>query len=193
MNLAAVALFDIRKLGDSSKRSSNESEIRARFQAVYLGHSTLLCRVLGRYKFFVHAEDTGITPHLLLDGLWEIWVTEFVVRNIASGAKTIDLGSNYGYYTVLMGHLGGRDGHVTSIEPNPSILPFLERNVLVNKLRANVTIDRRAISDKSGEDVNFFCPNAEPKNAKIVSAQTAEQGSHFDGKFVKVNTLELDD
>lgn len=193
MDLAPVSLFDIRKLFDPAKRAANEAEIRARAQAVYLGRDTLLCRVLGRYKFFVHGGDTGIAPHLLLDGIWEIWITEFVARNIVAGAKTIDLGANYGYYTVLMGHLGGKAGHVTAIEPNPTILPYLERNVLVNKLRALVKIDRRAVSDKSGEEVHFYCPNAEPKNAKMIDAETAALMAEKEGKTVMVKTLALDD
>jgi FkbM family methyltransferase len=141
----------------------------------------------------VHGGDTGIAPHLLLDGVWEIWMTEFVARNITPGANVMDIGANYGYYTVLMGHLGGKDGKVISVEPNPSILPFLEKNILVNKLRSKVIIDRRAVSEKSGDDVNFYCPNAEPKNAKIVSAEVAARLPKAGGNLVKVKSIALDD
>lgn len=180
-------------LGDPAKRSLNEAKIRARTKSVYLGQNILLCRILGRYKFYVHGEDTGIAPHLLLDGIWEVWITEFIIRNIKIGAKTMDLGANYGYYSILMGSLSGKTGQVLSIEPNPAILPFLERNILVNKLREVVKIDRRAISDESNSDVHFYCPRFEPKNAKMVTAETAERLIKKEGSLVKVRTLALDD
>lgn len=181
------------QIGNSANRTVNEAGFSARTNPVYLGNDTLICRILGRYKFFVHGSDTGIAPHLLLDGVWEIWITEFVARNIAPGSKCIDIGANYGYYTVLMGSLTGKTGYVTAIEPNPAMTPFLERNILVNKLRAFVKIDSRAISDESEKHVHFYCPKSEPKNAKIVDNEVAKILNARGENIVKVKTLALND
>jgi FkbM family methyltransferase len=194
-NIAGEDLLSIGGgLSDPINRKVNEENIRARTKAVYLGNSIVLCKILGRYKFYVHGEDIGIAPHLILDGLWEVWTSEFVVRNIMTGSKTIDLGANYGYYTILMASLSGKSGQVYSVEPNPSILPFLEKNIHINKLNSLVKIDRRAISDKSGMHVDFYCPNSTPQNSKIVDAETAKKiFKQKNGKLVKVETIALDD
>ena len=34
--------------------------------------------VLGRYKFYVDTRDSGFGANVLLDGYWEIWLTQFL-------------------------------------------------------------------------------------------------------------------
>jgi hypothetical protein len=91
-------------------RRQVEALIRDRTQTVPLPDGSVLCRTLGRFKMFTDAADGGIAPHLLLDGYWEYWVTEFLCRNVARGETAYDIGAIYGYYTAVLGGPGGPGG-----------------------------------------------------------------------------------
>jgi hypothetical protein len=56
----------------SGDRFMLEHACRAQVQPVYLGGYTALCRILGRYKFYVDTRDEGFGSNVLLDGFWEM-------------------------------------------------------------------------------------------------------------------------
>ncbi|WP_204307571.1 hypothetical protein, partial [Enterobacter hormaechei] len=70
-------------------RTENEAAIRSLCTNAYLGDGRALVRVLGRYKMFVDTRDVDIGAHLLLDGFWEMWVTELLPQLIRPGAVCI--------------------------------------------------------------------------------------------------------
>ncbi len=82
--------------------------MRALCESAYLGDETALCRVLGRYKMFVDTSDNSLSPHLMLDGYWEMWLTEALARAIRPGMTVVDVGANLGYFTPDNGGSGGR-------------------------------------------------------------------------------------
>ena len=104
-----------------------EARCRALTNPVYLGDHTAICRLLGYYKFYVDTTDTGFSSHVLLEGCWEMWLTIFFARNLKPGMTVVDVGANFGYYTLLFGALVGEKGHVYAIEPNPNVVPKLRR------------------------------------------------------------------
>lgn len=80
----------------------------------------VVCRVLGKYIMMVAARDYAITPHLVLDGIWEPWITMAIARHVRPGMRCMDVGACYGYYAVLMADLvgkGGKGGYVEAWEP----------------------------------------------------------------------------
>ena len=101
--------LDIEEFAGRSKRAL-EALCRARAQPVYLGGNEALCRILGRYKLYVDTRDKGLCAHLLLDGYWEMGLTMHIARHVRAGMTAIDVGANFGYYTVLLGALVGEDG-----------------------------------------------------------------------------------
>lgn len=159
------AIFD---LGDLTHRprSQNEARIRGECSAVRLDDS-VLCRVLGRYKMYVDFRDYGLAPHLMMDGYWEMPVTEAITRFVGSGMSVIDAGANHGYFTVLMADLVGSTGHVFAAEPNPRMMNLLEKSVKVNGLNSRVTSVTEALSSESGHSITLHVPEDFPQNASI--------------------------
>ena len=127
-------LFDIWKLVQQPKieRAQNEAAIRGLCRNAYLGDHTSLCRVLGRYKMFVDTRDIGIASHLLLDGFWEMWVTEEMLRHVRQGMTVLDIGANLGYFSLLLADLTGPRGRVIAFEPNPLMSSLARRSIEVN-------------------------------------------------------------
>lgn len=137
----------LEELQRGGNRREVEALIRDRTHTVPLPDGSILCRVLGRFKMFVDAADAGIAPHLLLDGYWQYWVTEFISRNVARGEIAYDVGAIYGYYTLLFADLVGPDGRVVALEANPWLHGLLGRNIWLNGLGAVATAHRLAAAE----------------------------------------------
>jgi FkbM family methyltransferase len=143
-------------------RAHNLDRIRSLCRNAYLGGSDSLIRALGQYKMYVDTSDQGISCHLLLDGYWEIWVTEAIVSLIRPGMVVADVGANLGYFTMIMADLVGPTGRVHAFEPNPAMLRHLNRNVFVNGFASRTRVHDMALSDTDGAAVAFMIPQAFP-------------------------------
>lgn len=144
-----------------------QAAVRARCQAVTLDQHTVLCRVLGKYKFLADSRDLGLAPHLILDGYWEMWCTEFMLRCIRRGQVAWDVGANLGYYAVLMADLVGPGGQVLALEPNPRLALLCERTLSLNGFRTNATVKRLAASDRVAT-LRFHAAMSDPKNGHLL-------------------------
>lgn len=187
------SVFDIGELRFTRLREENVRNIRKRSRAVFLGEDLVLCRALGRYKMYVAASDVGFGAHLVLDGFWEFPITEFMTRNVQTGMTVLDLGANFGYYTLIMADLVGPNGHVHSFEPNPTALDRLMRSVEINGYASRVFVDSRALSRRSGDTLIFRIPDREPKNGGIVQSVEDIPGvSHISVETVALNDLAIE-
>jgi FkbM family methyltransferase len=152
----------------ADKRWDNVAELRHRASAVPMGNGMILCRMLGKYRQYVSENDIGFSPYVILDGFFEYSITEFIARNVTPGMTVMDLGANYGYYTILMADLVGDTGKVCAFEPNPAAVTAMDRSLRVNNYRHRVSIDCRAIWNCSNEHVTFHVPEIAATNARIV-------------------------
>src|SRR3984893_1132118 len=111
--------LDDLQLSALAKRTEAEAEkeIGARARAVYLGDHLTLARVLGQSKMLLPTTDVGFASHVMLDGFWELCLALFSSRLVTPGMTGVDVGANFGYYTLLFGHAVGPSGHVIAIEP----------------------------------------------------------------------------
>jgi FkbM family methyltransferase len=141
--------------------------IRSNCVTAYLGENVALCRVLGRHKMFVDTRDIGLSTHLMLDGYWEMWLTEMMARVIKPGMTVGDVGANLGYFTLLMAELVGPEGRVHAFEPNPAVANLLARSTDINGFRDRVTLHTDPLGDVDGAPVFLAVPPGEPKNAHI--------------------------
>src|SRR5258707_8071492 len=109
-----------------------EDAIRRRVQTAYLGDGLVLARILGRQKILLNGSDRGFACHLMLDGFWEMWLTQFLAGQVKPGMTVVDVGANFGYYTVLFADAVGDAGRVIAVEPNPDAAALLRETVLLN-------------------------------------------------------------
>jgi FkbM family methyltransferase len=164
VEMAGMA-FDLWRL-QTAPRHLNEAAIRALCRSVYLGGGVAVCRVLGRYRMFVDTNDIGLSTLLLLDGFWEIWVTEAMLSLVRPGMTAIDVGANLGYFTMLLGDLVGDEGRTIAVEPNPHLASLLRRSVSINGYAARTALHESALGDRPG-NAGLIIPAGEPKNAYL--------------------------
>lgn len=143
-------MIDVLEAIRNENRSQVEAYCEGRAKSVYLGRNHVLCRVLGDWFMVVDGRDTSVAPHLALSGYWEYPITKAIARYVKPGMRCIDVGANFGYFTVLLGHLVGEDGAVQAWEPLSSPCAALERSLSLNALTGRVDLLQRAASDADG-------------------------------------------
>ncbi|RBM07048.1 FkbM family methyltransferase [Novacetimonas cocois] len=152
----------------------------------------ILCRVLCKYKMFVNPEDRGLSPHLILDGYWEMAVTEVMIDLVREGMTAIDVGANLGYFSVLLADLVGPDGKAIVAEPNPRMASLLTQSIRVNAFDSRVELVTDAITAESGQEMTLTIPRNFPQNG-AVHYGAPHSGGDDNSTSVRVRTRTLDD
>ena len=111
---------------------------------LYFGDHTALVATRWGAKMLVDTRDAAIAPWIVLDGLWETHVTDWLQKTLRSGQMFVDVGANVGYFTLLGGQLVGPRGRVVAVEAHPGLAELLRRNVVLNGLYGYVTTWHRA-------------------------------------------------
>lgn len=130
-------------------RGDIENWARARAKTAYVGDA-VLCRVLNSHNMYVDPKNVDMSPYLMLDGFWEMWITMAIGRAIQPGWTCIDGGAWCGYYTLLMADLVGPKGNVLSFEPNSTHYELMLKSAMANGY-TNVRGYPLAISNADGE------------------------------------------
>lgn len=162
-----MRVLSLAEIGQMS-RTDAEDAIRARVQTVYLGDNRLLTRILGGPKLFLSTLDVGFAGHVMLDGFWEIWLTQFFAKFVKPGMTVIDVGANAGYYTVLFGDAVGCQGRVVAVEPVPTTVVLLKQSVALNGHASRTRIAAVALGREAAGEVHMMLPDGEPKNATVI-------------------------
>ncbi|MGH8963436.1 MAG: FkbM family methyltransferase [Jatrophihabitantaceae bacterium] len=161
---------------------------RSRFCS-YLGDHLAVCRVLGNMKMFVDTRDHWLAANLMTDGYWESWITLAMLRVLKPGMVAVDVGANYGYYTILMARCVGRTGKVVSFEPNPELVALMRKSLFLSGIRKIHEIHEEAEYSTTGEKVRFGIPRQE----RWMNAQVVADEQPFEGTVIDVPTVRLDD
>jgi FkbM family methyltransferase len=173
-----LTIEDIR---DNSLRTLVEKYCEQRCSFIPMPDDRILCKVLGKYLTWVDAFDQGLSPHLIFQGYWEMWVTAVMARFVRRGTTVVDIGANVGYYTLLLAEAVGPEGKVIAFEPNPRIAEMLRMSVSLNGYSSTVSVRSEAVSAKCGPGMTFAIPKHEPKNAGLV--RTAAERNSYSAQF----------
>lgn len=123
----------------------------------YLGNSLLLCRILTKYRIYLDGREVGVTPNILTDGFWESWITKFIAGIVQPGFICIDAGANFGYYSLMLAELCGKEGKTIAIEPNSHIAKLLLFTSKLNQHKFIVL--QKALAEKKAKLTLFVPPD----------------------------------
>jgi FkbM family methyltransferase len=144
-------------------------------QSAFLGDYTAISRTIFGHKIFIDTRDISLAPHLAMDGVWEMWITEAMIRILKPGMNCIDLGTNFGWYSLLMAHLIGSNGKLIGVDANPRMVELCSRTMSVNGFLDRSTIKHAAITDYSGvatfNNLNLYMGSGSLKNMGDTAAQ----------------------
>jgi len=126
-----------------------------------------------------------ITPYVLLEQQdWFEDEISFVRRVLSAGGKAIDIGANFGVYTLSMAQCVGPKGSVWAYEPASSTADALSASVALNGF-SQVSVERCAVSSAPGKAQLQLQDNAE-LNALVRDATSV-------GRTETVPLVTLDD
>lgn len=181
-----ATMTDVLRLIATEEREAIENWVRARARSSYLGDKRALCKVLGKYTMMVSTEDMSLSPHLMLEGFWEMWITQAVAQNVRSGMHCIDVGANCGYYTLLLADLAGDAGSVTAFEPQPTLAAMVKLSLALNGLTG--TVHQKAAGEAEGE-AQLWRPADFYGGAALGDTPTEGEHTKFDVAVERVDAL----
>jgi FkbM family methyltransferase len=88
---------------------------------------------LGGARYVCDLHDT-IAREVCFTGRYEPQETQLAAHLLAPGMFAVDVGANWGYFTLVCAHLVGDRGRVVALEPHPRLAALLGENVRENGL-----------------------------------------------------------
>ncbi|MEO6812011.1 MAG: FkbM family methyltransferase [Isosphaeraceae bacterium] len=120
--------------------------------------------------------------------------TTLLVQQIVEGRRMtiFDVGSNFGYFSLLCGALAAEESRIFAFEPDPANFAWLSRNLQLNP-RLPIQAQHNAVSDRA-QTVEFVPSNIEQQSNLWSHIQFHEQsGKPADEDTIKVPAIALDD
>jgi FkbM family methyltransferase len=100
-------------------------------------------------RLFIDLADHVIGLGILRGG-YEQHELAFARSVLRQGDVAVDIGAHIGFFTIELAQAVGSRGHVYAFEPLPSNVALLEQSVHENYFESRVTLERAAVSDRSG-------------------------------------------
>lgn len=137
-------------------------------------------------SLLVDARDLGVASFLITTGTYEPFELSLIRRLLRPGACVVDVGANFGYYSVLVAQAVGARGRVYCFEPAPDNFEILRRNIHRNGLADRVTAYATALSNETREGWLFLHPRNQGDH-RIVAGPSERRAT------VRVAVSRLDD
>ena len=112
-------------------------------------------------------------------GVYDLVVTEALLRLLDVGEMAMDIGANIGYMTSVMAAAVTSKGRVLAVEPHPVLAHELEATLRVWREALgwdHVELSRLAISDREGT-ARLYIPQSFSKNRGLATLANVEGGT----------------
>jgi len=116
----------------------------------YLDTQTALTQLHDGQLIYVDPQDQQLTPSLIAQGAWEVWIEDIIRCIVRPGDKVIEVGANVGYYTLIIGSLIGPTGHLHTFEANPRVAKLLRRTIGSSGASDWITLHENIVADRAG-------------------------------------------
>ena len=153
--------------------------------APFLAH---LPRDLGGSSFTCDLRDT-IAREVCLTGRYEPQETQLVQRLLGPGLVAVDVGANWGYFTIVCAYVVGDAGRVIALEPHPRLASMLESNVRDNPLVRQVTDVHRVAAGATSGSQAFVGFAEDDGNWGVSRAARATEVPDFEWQTVALDRL----
>lgn len=149
-----------------------------------------LIEVQGGHKMYIdpHIQHRyrKIMRDVIVNGVWEEFETELFKKRVKKGMTVVDIGANWGWYTLIAAKLVGEKGKVYAFEPEPYNYDLLVKNIEINGYD-NVIPVQKAVSNKVGTVKLFLMPDLAGGHTIYIFNHSLQR------KFVEVETITLDE
>lgn len=138
-------------------------------RATYVGRNRILVKIVVERRniaYLVEADDLLISPWFIITGTYETELTDFFVSELKPDSHCIDVGSNFGYFTCLMGRFSPA-GRVIAIEADQRVAELARDNIAINGFERRARAIHAAASDSS-DSLTFYRRGTRSGNTSVV-------------------------
>ena len=122
----------------------------------YLGQHRGLIADKNHLKLYVDPIDIGVIAHLITKCEWEPEETRLVNYLIRPHQKWVEVGANFGYYTLMIGEkLRDGPGKLFAFEGSPRFMKYIVDSVSVGGLKNSIELFNYAVFKESGHKITF--------------------------------------
>lgn len=124
-------------------------------RGIYLGRDLMLCKMRWGGTVVCPTWNVDVAVGLIKEGIHEEALTNYLLTNVREGECFINVGSNFGYYTVMAACKVGSNGKVYGFEANPVVFPILMKTLYYSGYFHTIDIYNRAVSNVSGQEITM--------------------------------------
>jgi FkbM family methyltransferase len=130
---------------------------------------TATFEITGGARVVVPDSLHSMTPYILYEQHdWFEDEIDFLRRLIKPGQQVIDIGANYGVYTLSLAKLVGPTGAIWAFEPGSTTADYLAQGIAANNF-THVALERSAVSSRTGTAVLSLNDNSELNSLTLTS------------------------
>lgn len=133
-----------------------------------IGGKLALRGKLPTMPILVNKYDTGVSKQIRAVGSWEGRLGFLLLNVVKPNDTVVEVGANYGYYSLLMGRAAGSNGRVLTFEANPKVSKYLDMSIALNNLENTVKNQQIAIGTQTEGSVYIVYDKNIMGNAFIV-------------------------
>jgi FkbM family methyltransferase len=140
------------------RKSREEIEIGVNPRIVSLTAGELLCKTLHGFRMVVPGWNVDVGIGIARDGIIEPWTNAVFQSLLKEGDNLINVGANFGYYSLLGAQTVGRTGKVFAVEANPVVFPFLVKSAFWSGYPDVIRMFNCAAAspDMHNKEIDFF-------------------------------------
>lgn len=163
---------------------------------IFLGDRVMAHTYMG-YPIFLVPTDLNITPPILTTGTYEPHVHRALLNVVRNGDIAIDLGSNIGFHTLIIGARVGQNGRVHAFEANPELIKLLKATLQLNSLgtiwnSGIVKLYNMAVADRAGTFILEQAPEHYGSGHLVTDVPTSDFGENYSVR-IEVPTVAIDE
>ena len=160
---------------------------------VYLGGDRVLCESAHGMTMVVDGRDISLAPHIIRGAMWEAHMTNLITKVLDPGMTFVDVGANFGWFTLAAARQVGPAGRVIAVEANPDTFDMLATNVEINGFADRVTTWPKAAWHEAAV-LDFHVMRKHKGTSSLRSDVAAWTCAlHDDAERIQVEALCLDD
>jgi FkbM family methyltransferase len=143
----------------------------------------------GGYRYRCDPADL-VAREVCLTGGYAPQEGALIRASLAAGDTFVDVGANFGYFTLLGAHAVGERGRVIAVEAHPELVQELRANVALNGLTRVAVVHAAALDREGSARLAGFAPEGGNRGVStLVAGDGAETGT-VPGFDVRCATLD---
>jgi len=165
------------------------AETTRRRSGIILEPNRALALLANGYQIYVDPRDKGGAVNLLTNGRIEEAELTVLRRLLRPGMIMLDIGANYGYYSMVAAPFLRKGGRIIGFEPNPKLQQLYRNSIHLNGFSGQIEPHGVGVSDENGS-IKFEVEIGYPGGGRIPRPDDPPRGGH---EVLEVPVVRLDD